>query len=110
MKTEHTPTPWEYDTSDKYCKYGTIRRNGMMIAQCHPLGFPSHGTQDGNGAFIVTACNSYDALVEAAQSVLREWHIKGKIQDTYHQHVAKESLLTALESCGRWDRLNGVAK
>lgn len=71
MNSQHTPTPWQLQdglsnrnitTSEGDC----IARVDMAIEQDEQGKWhPNHEVTEANAAFIVRACNSHEALVEA---------------------------------------------
>ena len=75
MKTEHTPTPWRVETDEhgkRHSIYGSmiVPDNGKLGPDWSPVAHvPIRTTKAdcdfANAKFIVTACNSYDALVDA---------------------------------------------
>ena len=73
MTTEHTPVPWRRRRPnghkpmdvDAYQVYASGRRGEVPVAM---LTYTGH--EDANAAFIVTACNSHDALVEQRDDLL----------------------------------------
>ena len=66
QETKHTPTPWEVETNPNIKIY--IRAGTKEI--CHMCEGDLYGRPDVNAAFIVRACNSHDALVEALKALL----------------------------------------
>lgn len=91
----HTPTPWKtrrvtYGFNDLTRHHRIERQNGDLIAVV-PLDIDTHGVPQKNitshlrkysanpahsaedAAFIVRACNSHAALVEALERVMTEW-------------------------------------
>ena len=77
---EHTETPWE--VSQPYCDSGPVQgeyrvrpvnsQQGHIIAVCRDLALNSNkATAAANATFIVRACNSHDALVEACEGARR---------------------------------------
>ena len=69
MKTAHTPTPYHLDSFGDIC--ATV--NGIETIICQMLNHARIGRNDTlpNAEFILKACNSHDALVEALQEVKR---------------------------------------
>ena len=61
MNEKHTPGPWNHNVDA-----GCIEADGRMIAD---IGFVAVKAV-ANGNFIVQACNSHDALLEACKGLL----------------------------------------
>ena len=57
---KHTPTPWFYSNGEVY----DIKDNQICL-----VSYYQDGRVKANAAFIVRACNSHDALVEALEAL-----------------------------------------
>jgi len=79
VTTEHTPVPWRRRRPnghkpmdvDAYLVYASGRRGEVPVAM---VTYTGH--EDANAAFIVTACNSHDALVAACRAAYQCDHNK----------------------------------
>jgi hypothetical protein len=75
MEAKHTPTPWRIKYGHPCVILPMNEQNARRaaIAQCalsHGLG-DARLEDEANADFIVRACNSHDALVEALSAVVR---------------------------------------
>jgi hypothetical protein len=78
--TSHTKTPWELDSIP-----GEIRCGKLRLAHIYcPAG--SGDIQQANAAFIVQACNSFEALVEALTLAI------STMDASYAQHAYADEL------------------
>lgn len=65
--SQHTPTPWNYDAD----KHHIVSNSKFLVARMEGKLFGP-----ANAAFIVRACNSHEALVEALEAMEKacdEW-------------------------------------
>ncbi len=67
---KHTPTPWVFIPMNEYVydaafKYRIEGEDGFSPCCIYADGTKNKGTTEANAAFIVRACNSHDALVDA---------------------------------------------
>ena len=74
MSTQkHTPVPWHVircDNGDYTISYSDTELRSH-IATCHEQTLcPEHGSIEANAAFIVRACNSHTALLEACKALV----------------------------------------
>lgn len=58
-QSQHTPTPWEIET--KGSKHFIDGSDGLTVAYLDRSGVREKGEIEANAAFIVTACNAYEA-------------------------------------------------
>jgi hypothetical protein len=93
-KTQHTAGPW---ICDDYYNPGSspeIRMNGIRIARMCSAAIGKGQTQrqqeqKANAEFIVRACNSHDALLEACKA------IKQAIEDTDKDGLIRDDFIFA---------------
>lgn len=76
--TQHTPTPWEDIEGEPYHGIEIIDGNGHCFM----------ATKE-DRAFIVRACNSHDALVEALEWVINRQDVTEAIKNYCHLALAK---------------------
>jgi hypothetical protein len=69
MEAKHTQLPWDWSVGVIYARF----ESGEVVAATDgtPFAAMDGATQCANAAFIVRACNSHDALVEALSAVVR---------------------------------------
>jgi hypothetical protein len=79
MDSKHTktPTPWTWWTSNSHYRLtGADGRDGGVIsASIARDGMPVVNVRPDDAAFIVQACNSHDALVDALRACLEAYGI-----------------------------------
>jgi hypothetical protein len=68
MEAKHTQLPWDWSVGVIYARF----ESGEVVAATDgtPFAAMDGATQCANAAFIVRACNSHDALVEALKELL----------------------------------------
>lgn len=73
-KAAHTPTPWFAVRNSKYWEINTGDCDySPSIAECCPSKCKwGEDVEAANAAFIVRACNSHEALVEALKAIREE--------------------------------------
>ena len=88
MKTEHTPTPW------RVANYSGMVAIESADGSCIcAIGMDQgDGGVTGRAEFIVTACNSYDALIEIAKIAV---YLSGLRTGTSHTRKIRELLKAA---------------
>ena len=76
--TPHSPLPWRIEVHpDNDVTYIRPAGDGDFWVDAMPM------YHDGrNAEFIVRACNSFDALVEAAKHAVMEWRLHGQLTDS----------------------------
>lgn len=93
-KTAHTPGKW-YQHSSGGKTYASVRdANGRCVAD---FGSRSDTIAQTNAAFIVRACNSFEALVDVAQGIVTAYGDKA-LPTHVEKHLldgAREALKTA---------------
>lgn len=67
----HTPTPWSLQRNGRITRSVT----GKTIAKCVLPDQDMHETQEANAAFIVEACNAYEALSRERDALKRALEI-----------------------------------
>jgi hypothetical protein len=75
MEAKHTPTPWRVIDNEPGNGYGSMDITPLLIegesyAIAAVIGDVAGIDPQANAAFIVRACNSHDALVEALKELL----------------------------------------
>lgn len=71
--TKHTPTPWVVNTSDAVPMIGIdLGDGGGLLPIVSTVHGPSKREAKANAAFIVLACNNFDALVAALEAARSE--------------------------------------
>jgi hypothetical protein len=88
-QTQHTPTPWKAD--------GKIIRgaDGLGVCELQRQGFPSE--LKANTAFIITACNAHEELVQAVKWALDDARTGPLKLDTV---VKLQTIQAALKKAG----------
>ena len=71
MSTKHTPTPWTANGRD------IETADGLFLASAYTMSYSSAPTAADNAAFIVRACNSHAALVNALQLMTEKVEARG---------------------------------
>ena len=105
MKTEHTPTPWIYQKPRG--PQHAISRDWEIVSQidggCEMVVVGEHTGCDSlkkrDAEFIVTACNSYDALADALRNILNGLRL-GKDDDSPYWDATITNAESALKAAG----------
>ena len=86
--TEHTPTPWHYEFGPDTVLHQVHVPAAIMGPDNHGIphamvydDLKQGGTIIANAAFIVTACNSHDALLDACKEALCCFTEPGPVAD-----------------------------
>lgn len=104
----HTPGPWRSELDNVF---GGPNDRSIYVADCAPMGGPVDGRPDqvANAAFIVRACNSHYALIEAlteARAALHQHYVDwdGEPEDAVPLQIARtkcdEALALATKGAG----------
>ena len=95
MKTEHTPTPW------RVANYSGMVAIESADGSCIcAIGMDQgDGGVTGSAEFIVTACNSYDALADALRNILNGLRL-GKDDDSPYWDATITNAESALKAAG----------
>ena len=94
---KHTPTPWAIKRTEDWATLSVsiVDSDGQEVATITPRG-STPDEMEANAAFIVTACNSHDALVEALEMLLADLNSMPQcyIQED-HENFARAALTLA---------------
>ncbi|MEZ2132736.1 MULTISPECIES: hypothetical protein [unclassified Sinorhizobium] len=71
METKHTPTPWRMDDDIRFGETPRVYGADKHICEVANAELPIDAQEEwiANAAFIVKACNSHEALIEALKAV-----------------------------------------
>lgn len=93
--TKHTPTPWEWLRDDRCTsklKGCVVHAGSAIVAEVLAKAMiNSQSKSEANAEFIVRACNSHDALVDALKKMVI-WH------DSIHSWTRPHAPLPRLEA------------
>lgn len=88
MSTKHTPTPWkEGKSSAPMTECIILSESGYVIGEVYNCQDNPENTA--NAAFIVRACNSHDALVEALAQCIDNLQGSGYDLSPYREVLAQ---------------------
>ena len=102
MKTEHTPTPkWEWRQARTMMH---LYRDGVHTGISAPMNNPGYPRESlnaiaGHAREVYTACNSYDALVDALRNVLDGLRL-GRGDDSPYWDATIANAESALKAAG----------
>jgi hypothetical protein len=85
MEAKHTPTPWDWSVGVIYARFEA----GEIIAATDgtPFAAMDGATQSANAAYIVRACNSHAALVEALKECADRLELHAKHTEDLVAHM-----------------------
>jgi hypothetical protein len=90
-QTKHTATPWKAEKRNVECQRTILSAAGGYLAIIGNPWTPYDDETEANAAFIVTACNSHDELLEACKEALKQLSERGHL---YHE---EQLAITKLE-------------
>lgn len=92
-QTQHTPTPWTYRKAQQhfYIEAENAPGFGRSVAEVRFVGNHDTGwTSEANAAFIVTAVNSHETLIQAVKDLRYAFYVENsskKLKEAFSKHA-----------------------